>query len=191
MTARSPDATRLSVADLSRRAVTSFDLRPDAEARAALADALGLDGLRKLRLAGEIRAEGRHDWRLDATLGATVVQPCVVTLDPVTTRIDVPVTRRFLAEIPVQTLDESGEAEMPEDDTIEPLGSEIDLAAVLQEALALNLPLYPRSDDADLGEAVFAEPGVEPMRDEDARPFAGLAGLRDRLAGDDGGKDDD
>ena len=35
---------------------------------------------------------------------------------------------------------------MPEDDTIEKLGREIDLAAVMIEALSLALPLYPRAD---------------------------------------------
>jgi len=57
----------------------------------------------------------------------------------------------------------------------------IDPAAVMIEALALAMPLYPRAEGADLGEAVHAEPGVTPMRDADARPFAGL---RDRLARD-------
>ncbi|MCX8227096.1 MAG: DUF177 domain-containing protein, partial [Sulfitobacter sp.] len=34
---------------------------------------------------------------------------------------------------------------------------------------------------AELGQAVYAEPGVAPMTDEDARPFAGLAQLREKL----------
>ncbi len=49
------------------------------------------------------------------------------------------------------------------------------------EALTLALPLYPRADGADLGEPVFTEPGKRPLTDEDARPFAGLKDLRDRL----------
>ena len=63
---------------------------PDAAARGALAEELGLLDLRKLRLSGRITPDGDSGWRLDATLGATVVQPCVVTLQPVTTRIDEP-----------------------------------------------------------------------------------------------------
>ena len=181
MTRQSEHSTRIATADLRPRTPTRFALAPDAAERESLAQDLGIEAIRKLRFEGEITAEGRDDWRLDATLGATVVQPCVVTLAPVTTRIDVAVTRRFLARMPDIVLDESGEAEMPEDETLEPLGSEIDLAAVMAEALALNLPLYPRADGAELGAAVFAEPGIAPMRDEDAKPFAGLAGLRDRL----------
>lgn len=168
----------IRVADLDQTRPTGFALRPDAGEMAAIAGALGLLGLRKLSFAGEIAAMGRRDWRLSGTLGATVVQPCVVTLEPVTTRIDVPVRRQYVADFDAP---QDAEAEMPEDDSTEPLGTAIDPGAVMIEALALALPDYPRKAGADLGEAVFAAPGVTPMRDEDARPFAGLAGLRAAL----------
>jgi len=42
---------RLRVAALRNNTPTTFDIRPDDEARAALASELGLLGLRKLRLA--------------------------------------------------------------------------------------------------------------------------------------------
>lgn len=183
--------TGYAVSDLPTKSPTRFEFTPDAPARGALAAELDIEGIRKLRFVGEIRADGKHDWRLDGKLGATVVQSCVVTLAPVTTRIDVDVTRRFLAKMPDLTLDETGEAEMPDDDTIEPLAAEIDPATVMAEALALNLPLYPRADGAELERANFAEPGLEPMSDEAAKPFAGLAQLRDKLgkSGGDGSSD--
>ena len=168
----------LRVAELPQNAATAFELTPDAEACAALAGTLGISALRKLRFAGQIRAHGKSDWLLEAHLGATVVQPCVVTLEPVTTRIDTQVRRLFLARMPEV---ETTEVEMTEDDNIEQLGTVIDPAAVMEEALALALPAYPRAKGADLGEAVFTEPGKAPLRDEDTRPFAGLAGLRDAL----------
>ncbi|MGD9864993.1 MAG: DUF177 domain-containing protein [Pseudodonghicola sp.] len=174
------DSHALRVAELPQTAPTPFDLAPDAEARAALAQELGLSALRKLRFSGRLQARGRRDWLLEAQLGATVVQPCVVTLEPVTSRIDVPVRRLFVAGLADP---EGAEVEMPEDDSIEPLGAIIDLDAVMAEALALALPLYPRAEGVELGEAVYAEPGRTPMRDEDTRPFAGLAGLRDALKG--------
>jgi uncharacterized metal-binding protein YceD (DUF177 family) len=169
---------------------TEFEIVPDAGARAALAETLGLRDLRKLRLAGHIRAEGARDWLLSATLGATVVQPCVVTLEPVTTRIDEAVTRRYSprAEPPEPTPGE--EVEMPEDDTLEPLPEVLDLNALLAEALALALPDWPRSAGAELGSLRAAPEGVAPLADEDLRPFAGLAGLRDKLAGRDEGEDE-
>ena len=147
--------------------------------RDRIAADLGLTALRKL--SGRIRLypDGARDWKLDGSLGATVVQPCVVTLEPVTTRIDTHFSRRFVANF---EMPETSEAEMPEDDTIEPLQESLDLAEILIEALAIALPDYPRSDGAEMGAQTFAQPGVTPMSDEDAKPFAGLAALRDKLS---------
>lgn len=172
------ESTLLRVADLSQNSDTAFDLRPDPDATKALSKHLELSGLRKLRFAGTLRAQSARDWRLEGKLGATVTQACVVTLEPVVTRIDSDVTRTYLADLPEPGEDE---VEMASDDNIERLGTYIDLAVVLAEALALALPLYPRKPGADLDQAVFAGPGVTPMQDEDAKPFAGLAELRDSL----------
>ncbi len=174
-------ATTLRIADLADRRATPFELRPEAPQREAIAQELGLLGLRKLSLAGDIRPEGKRDWRLEARLGATVVQSCSVTLEPVTTRIDEPVLRRYVAALEMPEGDT--ETEMPEDDTMEPLPAAVDLEQVLIEALSLSLPPFPRAEGASLGEAVYTEPGKTPMRDEDAKPFAGLAALRDKLGG--------
>ncbi len=181
--------TILRVAAFAREGARSFQLAPDAAARARAAEELGITAIRKLRFEGQLFPEGRADWRLEAKLGATVVQPCVVTLNPVTTRIDEPVERRFLAKPP--TVVEGSETEMPEDDTQEPLGDVIDLWALLLEALALALPPYPRAKGAELGDVRVTEPGKTPLGDEDARPFAGLKGLRDKLAVDVEEPDDD
>lgn len=166
----------LRVADLSQNSETPFDLRPNAAELALIAEDMGLLGLRKLSFQGAVRALGNADWALNGKLGATIVQPCVVTLDPVTTRIDVPVRRQYIKAI---EFSDEPEVEIPEDDAVEPLGAVIDPAHVMLEALGLAIPLYPRKDGVHLDNAVFTEPGTAPMTDEDARPFAGLAALRD------------
>lgn len=175
-----PSETAVRVSALSQTAKNAFELRPDAGVLRQIADELGVSTLRKLSFAGQIRPHGDRDWQLDARLGATVVQPCVVTLEPVTTRIDVDVTRRFVSDY---IEPDDPESEMSEDDTIEPLGQWIDPAVVMIEALALAVPDYPRQDDAALGQLVYTKPGQVPMTDEDAKPFAGLADLKDKLSG--------
>lgn len=180
-----PKPTRqLRVSDLTEQAETTFEIIPEAHELDAIAKELDLDGLRKLRFSGHIAAEGARDWRMEGELGATVTQPCTVTLAPVTTRIDDKVVRRFLNQMPEDSSDEE-EIEMPEDDTIERLGRVIDLDAVMIEALSLALPLYPRAQDAVLENTVFARPGETPLSDADMRPFAGLKALRDKLENDD------
>lgn len=170
--------TSYRVADLDQNAPTGFDLSPSAKDRETLAAEMNILGIRKLRFEGAIRASGKRDWEVSGKLGATVVQTCVVTLDPVVTRIDVPVTRFFIAGL---EMPDEEEAEMPEDDASEPLGTHIDVGDIMAEALAMELPMYPRKDGAALEESNFTEPGQVAMTDEDARPFAGLASLRDQL----------
>jgi uncharacterized metal-binding protein YceD (DUF177 family) len=170
--------SHLRLADLVSARGTAFTLVPDADERAAIATTLGIVAIKKLRFEGKLTPQGRKDWELTATLGATVVQDCVVTLAPVTTRIDEDVRRNYVADLPDLT---GTEVEMPEDDTLEPLPDSIDLYAVLTEALALALPLYPRSEGAELGQIVYTEKGIAPLTDDDAKPFAGLGALRDSL----------
>ncbi len=174
-----PESARIPVPAIRRAGGVSTEVEPDAAWRTELTGALDLIALRKLRLTVTI-APVESGLTLTGHLGATVVQPCVVTLAPVTTRLEAPVARSYIADLPEP---EGEEVEMPEDDSLEPLGAVIDLGALLAEALALNLPLYPRAEGAELGAAVFAEDGVTPLSDEDVKPFAGLRGLKDKLGG--------
>lgn len=167
------------VSDLPTRKPHRFTWVPDAAELAALAPRVGAETLRAVTLEGEFRPTGRHDVVLEARLRATAVQPCIITLAPVTTRIDAPVLRRYFSQMPEP---EGDEVEMPEDDSAEPLPAVIDLAEVLAEALTLALPLYPRAPGAELGAVQAVAPGAEPLNDEKVRPFAGLGALRDRLA---------
>lgn len=168
-----PFSHLLRTAGLGGRPATPFDLRPNAGERAALAAFLDIPAIPELQFTGTIKAAGRRDLILQGDLVARVVQPCVITLEPVTTALGERVERRYVEDF---TVPEGDEVEMPDDGT-EPLPQAIDLGAVATEALALALPLYPRSPGAALGETVHAADGIAPMRDADLRPFAGLAGL--------------
>ncbi|MEP0047007.1 MAG: DUF177 domain-containing protein [Roseobacter sp.] len=174
-----PSSTALRVSELPQNTPTPFNLRPETAVLKEIATEMDLLGLRKLSFEGQVHGEGQNDWRLNAKLGATVIQPCAVTLDPVTTRIDIPITRHFKHDF-INV--DAPEAEMPEDDTVEALGYWIDPGEIMIESLVLHLPLYPRAPGAALGEMVVTEPGLTPMRDEDTRPFAGLAALKDKLS---------
>jgi hypothetical protein len=159
-------------AALPRRRPIAIDTAPGPAGARAIADALGLLALEHPRLAGTLRPEGVADWRLDARLTGTATQACVVSLAPVVTRIDAPVTRRFVVD---WSDPGPGERRMePDDDTAEPLGRAIDPGAILVEELSLALPDHPRAPGAR-----FEDPAPDPGRQ---RPFAGL----DRRLDDDG-----
>lgn len=173
-----PSPAAIRVSELSGRKPHRFSLEPGEPEREALRQALSLLSLSKMRFSGTLSPAGKRDWLLKARLGATIEQPCTVTLQPVKTRIDTDVQRRFTSEFAEPDVEE---AEMDADETLEPLGRWIDPEAVMAEALSLEIPQYPRLDGAEFGAARYAEDGVQPMTDEEARPFAGLAALRDQL----------
>lgn len=171
-------ATVLRLADLPNRKPTHINYVPDAAALKLLATEMDVSAVRKLRLEGTLKPLGNRDWQLDASFGATVVQPCVVTLEPISTRINEKIFRQYLSVWEVPT---DSEAEMDGDDTSEPLPEVIDIAEVASEALALSIPRFPRSEGAELGQIVHTEAGSNPLTDDDVKPFAGLASLKAKL----------
>ena len=156
----------------------AFDVTPTESEAEAVARLMGARSIRKMRFSGALTPLPAAGWRLEGRLGATAVQTCVVSLDPVTTRIDQPVARTWLPQsepLPAEIVLGSGD----DDDEVEPLGSSIDLGLVAIEALALALPDYPRKPGAAI------PPDLQTGDDEDERPkpFAALAALKERLDG--------
>ena len=184
MTITPPNQAIIRFLNVNPRKPYKFDIRPSNEACRNVANDLGLFSLAKLRLDGTLRATGKDSWRLKAHIGATVEQACVLTLAPVQTRIDSIAERNYL---PLKAQDETsggldGEVEMEQDDTLEPLQTELDLMQVLIEALAIELPTYPKAAGASFEKKVIAAPGIVPLSDEDAKPFANLSSLMDKLS---------
>jgi len=174
-TTDNPDFARvLEIRQLRDLEEFDFDIAPTGAEAVAIARLLGANAVRKMRFVGRLEPAGRGGWRLEGRLGATVVQPCVVTLEPVTTRIDQPVRRTWLPDVgrrPVAEVVVDADA----DDEPEPLGDRIDLGLVATEALALAVPAYPRKPGAAL------RPPADEAEDERPRPFAALAALRGKL----------
>ncbi|MFV0408884.1 MAG: YceD family protein [Paracoccus sp. (in: a-proteobacteria)] len=172
MSARNPLPDRLRVAHLSPAQPNEFDLTPDEASRAQIARDLDLIALPMLRFSGDIRASGGDDWALNGRLVAQLVQPCAITLDPVTTDIDEEVALIFSPH--VSTPDEE-EVEMG-DDSVEPLGQWINIGEIGLEALSLALPTHPLAPGAEMPETAI-DPDDEGDSGETRKPFAGLADL--------------
>lgn len=170
--------TLIRMGDLTGNRKRPFFLKPDAQARAALAAEMDLLSLENLRFEGELAPKGRSDVGLKARLRADVVQPCVVTLQPVPSKLDVVIERTYLSHMDIP---EGDEVEMPEDDTLEAMPDFLNLEDVMAESLALSLPDYPRAEGAELQVATAAEEGAAPIDDTELKPFAALAALKDRL----------
>ncbi|MEM0976924.1 MAG: YceD family protein [Pseudomonadota bacterium] len=173
----------IRLSDIRSRTSFSFDADYTEETLERLSALLDLIKLSKLKFRGEFEAENDTAIRLTASLGATAVQSCILTLAPVTTRVDVKINQQFLPAKGQDT--SSSEIEIQESDPEDFLPDGFSLFDLVAEHLALELPEYPRAEGATLSNTVFTEPGKKPMTDEDARPFAELDALRKKLAGDD------
>ncbi len=168
---QTPEFARpVTVARLKGAEVVEFDEAATEDERRSLARLFGATAVKDLAVAGRIAAVP-GGWLMEARLTATVLQPCVVTLAPVKTRINQPIRRRFLAD----------PSAAEDDDEVEALGPVIDPGLIAIEEVALALPPYPRAPGASLAQSEFGPPGAAPVTEEKVRPFADLARLRDKL----------
>lgn len=162
----------------------SVELQADAGERSALARRFDLVELGALAASGRLeRAADGREIRFRGQLMADVVQTCVVSLEPVATRILEPIERSYRRLAPGEELPQAAEVLVdPEAVEAEPLpGASIDLGEVLAEELGIALDPYPRRGDAyeqlpELGpDASLDGPEADPA----ASPFAPLAMLYD------------
>lgn len=175
-----PDFSRpIKVAELPKASEYRFDLEFSDQDLRIIAEILCVPRVKKVGFKGKLMPFGRRDWELEAKIGATVTQECVITLDPVTTRIDQNIRRRFLADLEPGAADSV--VEMDGDDETDRLEPILDLGHIALESIALYLPMFPKKPGATLEKAQFSEPGTAAMTDDDAKPFASLAALKDKL----------
>jgi uncharacterized metal-binding protein YceD (DUF177 family) len=152
-----------------------LDIVADEEERAAVADRLGLLSLDRFEAHAMLSRDGQTI-RAAGRLKASLEQACVATGDPVPAHLDEAFELRFVPEPKGGKADDEIELGESDLDTIFHDGSAIDLGGAVTDTLALTLDPYPRSAGAD---AALKEAGV--MTEEDASPFAALAGLKEKL----------
>jgi uncharacterized metal-binding protein YceD (DUF177 family) len=173
-TSRKPSATPAWSAPVAVAAVPEtgrrLDRVADGAAREAIAKAAGLAALPRLEAGFDLTRHGADGLRVVGRVSATVVQNCVVTLEPIESEIDEAVDLVFLPDVAPATdaVDlEALEADEPPEAIRDGV---IDLGAVATEFLLLGLDPYPRKPGA-----VFEAP---PASDPTSHPFAALAALK-------------
>ena len=184
MPAHAPPAPEFSrpvdIESLSEAAVTRLDINADAEERTNLAHRFGLVQLDSLAATISLERNVAGDVSLSGQLKAEVVQTCVVSLEPVRSKIEARFARIFspAAELGAETPDEIFIA--PEGD--EPpeylAGGYVDVGEVVAETLGLEIEPFPRAPGAVF--AASAAPSEAEKNPEKSGPFAALAKLKER-----------
>jgi hypothetical protein len=149
-------------------------LVPTAEELERIAQWASVDAVDALAARIALRKITPTRFAFDADLVADMVQSCVVTLEPVRTRIERKFSRDLLLTAAAQHTDREVDIAPVDEDGREEIASlRYDLAVPVLEELALAIDPYPRA------------PGVEfePPPDPDAagsHPFAALGRLKSR-----------
>lgn len=159
----SPVSYPVNVARLSRSGLPVW-LEADEEQRAALAAAHGLVSVERLRFDLKLVPWKGDGVRVAGTLGATIVQSCVITLDPLVAEIDEEIDAVLVPEGSKLALPRWAEGEMVLDaegpDAPETFaGDSIDVGALAEEFFALAIDPYPRKEGAAIGEVAAGDGG--------------------------------
>lgn len=137
---------------------------------AALAAEDGLAGVLGLEADFSVSRDGRTGLKVAGQLRATVIQTCVLSLEPFEAKIVTPVEARYDSRKREDDID----FVLDDPDPPEPVvNGKIDLGTLAAEFLALSLDPYPRKPDAqfDPQNAVAGPARISPF-----------AGLKDKLA---------
>jgi uncharacterized metal-binding protein YceD (DUF177 family) len=172
-----PISRMLRVDELKEGEEVSIEInRAERDTIARLLDLVALDDL---RFTFRIQRRGEGRLALSGTLEAAATQTCVVSLEPVASRLEVPVEVEFwprhLIEDRAETVDEAanhGTLDWPE-----PIvDGKIDLGPVVYETFVTGLDPYPKREGVSFE---WSEPGAESgSEDKPESPFAALKQLK-------------
>ncbi len=176
-----PEFSRLVPVDRLGEAEITEEISAGPGERAALARRFGLLSLDRLSATLRLeRAGARNLVRIAGRLAAEVTQACVVTLEPVSARLE----KDFTLLYDLDATAARGEAEGAREGVVEPEAEEppepvgphgIDLGEAVAQQLAIALDPYPRAPGAALPEEPRAGAGGARAAEG---PFAALESLK-------------
>jgi uncharacterized metal-binding protein YceD (DUF177 family) len=171
MTIPAPEFSRLVTADRIPPTGIEQDIEARPAERAALAKRFSLLELKKLT--AHLSLALAHDQGIHVTgkIKADIVQNCVVTLDPVTTPLDLDIDLMFVPDGARPVGAGSPDVDSVDEEFEIYLGGRIDLGEMVAQHMGISIDPYPRKPDARLSTTQFGPAAERP------RPFSKLADL--------------
>ena len=158
----------ISVARISPKGIEEM-LEAKPSEREALAKRFGLVALPSLKAQVTLVPAGQQTIAATGTIEAEVVQCCVVTLEPIKSRLEIDVDIVFIpAEAASGHAEASQEAELEEEIEYFAEGK-IDIGEQVAQQLGIGIDPYPRKKGVKLGAVEFGK------KIEKIKPFAKLA----------------
>jgi len=160
---------------------SDLEIEANANERDLLARRFGLVSLDSLEATIHVDlTENDTVVHVTGSFRAEVTQSCVVTLEPITTRIEGPLECLFTTDGEPATEGEIEISLLPDaEDPPEPIpGETIDLGEVVAAQLALEIDPFPRLPGASFEGYSSTAPGGDAEASQDGGPFAELARIR-------------
>lgn len=157
--------TRIEVETLPVKGPYRGTLVMTAAELTALAERFGFTAVASLDVRLEIARVGPDAWDVKGRLQAQIVQPCIVTGDPVPETVDFAIEERY-----VRAADEDDEIVVGLEDSEPLVDGCIEVGEMVAQSLALAANAWPRTADAP---DEFKAGNVE-----EAHPFASLGSLK-------------
>ena len=158
---------------------TVIGIEADADERTALAKRFGLLALDSLTAKVGLTPVDGGLVRVHGALAAEVTQACVVTLEPVPTRVEASFERLYGADAPEEAggpIADADTEESPEPFT----DGAVDVGEAVAEQLALELDPFPRAPGAAFDGFTSGSKSVGDDDTGNAGPFAALARLKEK-----------
>ncbi|MEE8320593.1 MAG: DUF177 domain-containing protein [Gammaproteobacteria bacterium] len=157
----------------------SGSLEVSAQDCTAIAKVLDLLSLNSMRMDFNLQRSGRGRFKLNAHLLADVTQSCVLTLEPIESKVDEEFSIEFWPPEDVEQLESEAEEagmDVPLDGPEPILEERIDVGQMAYEHFAAALDPYPRKPDSSFD---WKDPQAGPDSEDINKPFAELARLKD------------
>lgn len=149
----------------------NVDITVDESQRKALAERFGIDGINSLTAHIVLKRVNGTQIRVRGDFEASVVQTCVVSLEPFEQHLRDSFTVVFSEEEGASLKVNEIDLDMTQEDDIEPVeNGRIDVGELMAEYLSLALDPFPHRPDA-----VF---DAEAVREKDENPFSVLEKLK-------------
>lgn len=141
-----------------------------------LSNIIGLGKLGSLEIIYEVSHFRKNSFKMTSDIKLEIEQSCVITLNPVTSKLHDIAATRFVPQHIFEEITNSDEDDILEDDNLEPIAdSRLNIGRILYEQITGAINPYPRAPGVEFDPASGADPNDDGA---DLGPFAGLAKLK-------------
>lgn len=153
----------------NKEEIVKFHFQPNKRLLETLGQRMNVLSFLKLKFFGFLKLESKSRWNLNGQLVFMVRQECVVTLEPVVSKVKSTVKRVYVDK-GFLNVNRKTDGNISEDDYEEFEGA-IDLVPLLFEEISLTTPEYPKVNDIDKIR-VATEKTIDSTENLENNPFA-------------------